>query len=216
MVSRYHVKKLIVEGVQDKRVIPELIEANGIKWGSTKEDAIVYINDYGNDQFIDAESIGLELKSSGLESIGLVVDADDDFSARWDSVRNALQPNVVTVPEAMPVDGLICQSSEGIKVGVWIMPDNKAKGMLETFLTYLVPDGSSPILDWAKEATQEAKLKEAPFKDAHFDKAYIYTWLAWQGPPGRQLHNAVQEKMLDSSHPKAQSLVNWFKKLYDL
>ena len=34
------VKKLLVEGNEDQRVIPELIEAFGIPWGETKETAI--------------------------------------------------------------------------------------------------------------------------------------------------------------------------------
>ncbi len=52
MVSQYKPKKLIVEGEQDKRVIPYLIEENGIPWGETSETAIVYIESYGSDQFI--------------------------------------------------------------------------------------------------------------------------------------------------------------------
>ncbi|WP_243147109.1 DUF3226 domain-containing protein [Scytonema sp. UIC 10036] len=47
MTSKYISKKLIVEGEQDKRVIPYLIEANGIPWGNTKEKAAVYIEAYG-------------------------------------------------------------------------------------------------------------------------------------------------------------------------
>jgi hypothetical protein len=42
----------------------------------------------------------------------------------------------------------------------------------------------------------EAKTKGAKFIDEHIDKAYIYSWLAWQKPPGRQLHNAIQEEIL--------------------
>ena len=39
-----HKNVLLVEGVQEVRVIPELIEANGIDWG-TKKNPIVYIRD---------------------------------------------------------------------------------------------------------------------------------------------------------------------------
>jgi hypothetical protein len=48
------------------------------------------------------------------------------------------------------------------------------------------------------------------------DKADIYTWLAWQNPPGRQLHQAIMERILAPSHPDAQKFGNWFKTLYGL
>ena len=40
-------KKLLVEGSDDKRVIPELTEANGIRWGETAREAIVRIQAFG-------------------------------------------------------------------------------------------------------------------------------------------------------------------------
>ncbi|MDJ0733890.1 MAG: hypothetical protein QNJ47_07355 [Nostocaceae cyanobacterium] len=50
MTKGYKPKKLIVEGEQDKRVIPEFIEANGITWEDEKGNPIVYIEPNGNNQ----------------------------------------------------------------------------------------------------------------------------------------------------------------------
>ena len=88
-MKKTYTKKLIVEGEQDMRVIPELIEANGIAWGEKKEEAVVYIHPYGSDQFIDSTSISAELKASKLRSLGLLVDADDNLEDRWKSIKNA-------------------------------------------------------------------------------------------------------------------------------
>lgn len=214
--SAKHSKKLLVEGAQDKRVIPELIEKNGIQWEFSKNSPIVHIQEWGDNNFIKDKIIQVELKSSDLQALGLIVDADDDVSARWDSVKNALNSHVVDLPASMPAEGLVCTTDQGIKVGVWIMPDNRERGMLETFLAYLVPEERSPIYDWAKDAAHEAKIKGAEFIDAHLDKAYIYTWLAWQNPPGRQLHAAIRDKVLQPDHPNAQNFVGWFKRLYDV
>lgn len=216
MASKYRAKKLIVEGEQDKRVIPELIEANGIVWGETKETAVVYIESYGSDQFVDADVISTELKASGLTALGLIVDADDNFNARWTSLKTACSKIIPDIPEQLPESGLIHYTNTGIKFGVWIMPDNQTKGMLETFLRYLIPNENELLWKYAQEVVQEAKNKGATFIVPHFDKADIYTWLAWQDPPGRQLHNAVMERILDPTHPKAQTFVNWFNNLYDL
>lgn len=215
MAKGYQPKKLIVEGEQDKRVIPYLIEKNGITWGKTKEEAVVFIESYGSDQFIDADVISTELKASGLTALGLMVDADDDLSARWTSIRNACLKSIPNLPDQIPQTGLIL-STNGIKFGVWIMPDNLMRGMLETFLSYMIPDESEPLWKYSQEVVAEAKRKGALFIDSHIDKAYIYTWLAWQNPPGRQLHNAILEQILNPQHPKAQTFVNWFKTLYDL
>ncbi|WP_365671440.1 DUF3226 domain-containing protein [Okeania sp. SIO3I5] len=119
-------------------------------------------------------------------------------------------------PENLPETGLIHNTNSGVKFGVWMMPDNKMRGMLETFLTYMIPDENEPIWNYAQTVVMEAKNQGAPFIENHSDKANIHTWLAWQNPPGRQLHNAVMEKILNPKHPQAQIFINWFKKLYDL
>lgn len=55
---------LLVEGKEDVRVIPELMEANGITWG-TKKNPIVYIQENnGYDNLIKPDVISTELKAS--------------------------------------------------------------------------------------------------------------------------------------------------------
>ncbi len=213
--KKYISKKLIVEGEQDKRVIPEFIEAKGISWGERRDTAIVDIEVYGGNQFIDSDFIGTELKASGLTNLGLIVDADDNPSGCWESIRNACLKIMPDFPQKLPNTGLIHENN-GIKFGVWIMPDNQQKGMLETFLAYMVTDKNEYLWKYAQEVVKEAKNKGAAFKDSHFDKANIYTWLAWQNEPGRQLHQAIKERILNPKHPKAEMFFNWFKALYDL
>ena len=215
-MSKSPEKVLLVEGKQDARVIPYLIEANGIVWEINKKP-IVYIRDCeGNTNLVDSDIIISELQASELSTLGIIIDADDDALASWQSIRNASLMGIPDLPQFLPEDGLIHTTSEGIKFGIWIMPDNKMRGMLETFLTYMIPKGNEDLWNFAQEITQEAKSKGATFKNVHSDKANIYTWLAWQDPPGRQLHNAIMERILNPQHPNAQKFVTWFKTLYDL
>lgn len=209
-------KVLLVEGKQDRFVIPYLIEANGVDWGS-KKNPTVYIRDYdGYSQLIDPIEIYTAFQESGLVALGLMIDADDNPVGRWQSVRQACLRSIPDIPEKLPDSGLIHTTQDGKKFGVWIMPDNQTRGMLETFLAYMIPDESELFWKYAQEVVSEAKNKGAPFIDAHVHKAYIYTWLAWQNPPGRQLHNAIMERILNPQHPNARIFVNWFKTLYDL
>lgn len=215
MAKSYQPKKLLVEGSEDLRVIPELIEKNGIPWGNKKSKAIVTIQECGGYENIDANLISTELQASGLTHLGVIIDADEDVAVRWISIRNACFPSIPDIPEQIPETGLIL-TTNGIKFGVWIMPDNLVRGMLETFLAYMIRDESQVIWQYAQEVAQEAKNKGASFKNSYLDKAQIYTWLAWQEQPGRQLHQAIKYEILNPQHPKAQTFVTWFKTLYDL
>jgi len=70
-MASLHKKKLLVEGDSDKRVIPELIEANGIPWGKNKSEAVVYIESYGGvTKILDPDVISTELKASRLSALG--------------------------------------------------------------------------------------------------------------------------------------------------
>lgn len=87
--------------------------------------------------------------------------------------------------------------------------------MLETFLTYLVPEGDG-LLDLAASTCVEAKKQGAQYKEVHEDKAKIYTWLAWQDEPGAQLHQAVKEKILIATSKVARPFVEWFRELFEI
>lgn len=216
MTAGIHQKILLVEGKQDVRVIPQIIEANGIPWGDRK-NPIVYIRDYdGYQNLIDPDVISTELQASGLSALGIMIDADDQPDGRWQGLRNVSLKSIPDLPENLPEDGLIHITADGIKFGVWLMPDNQMDGMLETFLSYLIPPENALLWEFAQEVAQEAKTKGATFTDAHLDKANIYTWLAWQNPPGRQLHQALMEHILNPTHPNAQRFVTWFRCLYGL
>lgn len=215
-MANIHPKVLLVEGQQEVRVIPELMEANGIDWGP-KKSPVVYIRDCnGCQNLVDPDVIATELRASGLSVLGIIIDADDHPFERWQSIRNASLKSIPNLPNDLPEEGLIHTAPNGIQFGIWIMPDNKMRGMLETFLTYMIPTDNEALWEFAQEVTQDAKSKGAKFTNPHFDKANIYTWLAWQNPPGRQLHQAIMERILNPNHPNAQRFVTWFKTLYNL
>ena len=218
---------LLVEGATEKRAIPYLIGLNGICWlindeNENKQRPIVYIEDNGggDTNIVDAAVISNELNVAKREILGLIVDADNSCASRWQSIRDACINFIPDLPKDIPVQGLVHNSikknGKSVRFGVWIMPDNKAEGMLETFLSYLVKDESEALWQYSKEVVFKAKVKGANYKPTHVDKANIHTWLAWQDEPGNQIHIAVKQKILDPQHRKAQNFVNWFKTLYFL
>lgn len=209
-------RKLLVEGADDKRLIPHLMEANGVRWGDSKDDWVVAIESHqGVSDLLGPGTIGSELKSPGLEALGILIDADDDPRGRWNQIRARCISQFPSLPDEMPSGGLIDQTSKP-HFGVWMMPDNESRGMLETFLLCLLPGGSDSMHAHAIRSRDEAKLLGAPFSEAHKDKALIHTWLAWQDPPGQQLHGAIIQRILNPTSERAGPFVSWFRALFNL
>ncbi|MFN7568160.1 MAG: DUF3226 domain-containing protein, partial [Microcystis sp.] len=46
--------------------------------------------------------------------------------------------------------------------------------------------------------------------------ANIHTYLAWQDPPGKQLHDAVKQRILNRSHPQSANFLRWLQELYEI
>ena len=207
-------KRLFVEGQTDLRVIPYLMEANGVAWPNERRP--VEIRPLGGKQ-LDPEELSSELKGHELHVLGVILDADDDAEACWQRVRGWFEKLFPDLPKHPLAEGFVSQPNEmGKRLGVWIMPDNQSRGMLETFLMFLAPDDQDPLVKYAATARDRAKKLKAPFKKAHEDKAKIHTWLAWQDEPGPQLHEAVDRRVLDPVSPHSQPFVAWFRKLYAL
>lgn len=217
MARRNHPKKLLVEGEEDKRLIPQLIEANQIPWGENRDTWIVEIEQCdGFEKMVKQGVIEIELKASGREVLGIIADANYKAEERWKSLRNRCLQSFPDLPNELPPAGLVWENETGLKLGVWLMPDNRSHGMMETFLTYLVPNEDDRILAYAEHARDKARSLGAPYKLVHADKAKIHTWLAWQDPPGRPLHNAVMERLLDPCSPHAAAFVRWFRSLFGI
>ena len=130
-----------MEGKTDQRVIPYLMEANGVPWPDHPDpdhldpDCPAFIHDYGSvDAILKPEVIEAELRASGLEALGLVVDADGDAAARWGELRALCGGEFADLPDQIPVEGLEVVHASGPRFGVWIMPNNRFQGMLEDLL----------------------------------------------------------------------------------
>lgn len=224
---------MLVEGAEDRRVLPELLEKAGIPWGA-KGCEVVRLHAVDGFENLTEEEIGSQLKQN-IERFAILVDADDDPTARWASLRSRLHRWFPGFPTTSPAGGVVLDIAPGQvdisprlrRVGVWMMPDNQARGMLETFLLALRPDTSPEMFAHVERSTDIARqigvstdgseAERAVFKQVHRDKALIHTWLAWHGdPPGRQLHQAIMEKTLDPTLPFAAPFVAWFKQVFEL
>src|SRR5688572_4123231 len=79
----------------------------------------------GIDNVLKAALLNLTVGSSAVERIGIVIDADEDLNARWQSVSSILEKAKYTNLPVLPSEnGTIIKQEFLPTFGVWIMPDN--------------------------------------------------------------------------------------------
>jgi len=205
---------LIVEGKDELRVLPELLELAGIPWPKGAEPVKIEEQD-GVENILAPAFIETTLKASAVTMVGIVVDANGDPVARWEQLRARLAAIYPGFPSELPPTGVIHAVTDKPRIGAWLMPDNVRSGMLETLLLALRA-GDPALHDHACAATSQARALGAPFRDSHREKAELHSWLAWQDPPGRQLHDAVRGRALPPTSPATDAFVAWFRQLFDL
>lgn len=212
---------LLVEGPDDAHTLYHLLNRH---LGRSQVDKKINIESREGFETL-RKSLRDDLQVPVLERLGIVVDADSDLDARWQSLRDRLtELGGQNVPDTPEPDGTIVevkQSYRTIQVGVWLMPNNQLPGMLEDFLQFLLPTDDA-LWERAKTAVDEIPDDDLPFDLTGKDKvpwqkkAQLHTWLAWQKEPGRPLGQAITKSFLNPKAPLAHKLVDWVCKLFEL
>lgn len=213
-----HPKQLIVEGTDDLSAISNLVQQHIDGFKNGRDYLVEMKSGDGVENILVDRYIRNELSQARLQAIGFVIDADDAPQEHWQSFRNFVAKYYENVPENLPADGLILEQEGKPRLGFWMMPDCRAKGMLEDFLRLMVPGHDADKL-WlhARTVTEVAKKEHgAPYIDAHKVKAEIHTWLAWQNEPGKRFGAALAAKILDPNAESARPFLCWFAQLFQL
>jgi hypothetical protein len=198
-------KKLLVEGNDDQHVI----------WSLCEKFQIPQNFDVIDSEGIDnlQSQISVRLKQSDVVAIGIIIDADTDLMTRWNSLADLLGNLGFTLPAYIPNTGLIIELN-GIKIGVWIMPNNILNGMLEDFVSFLVPKNDQLITE-ANNTLENIEIKNLnKYSPIHKSKALIHTWLAWQEDPGTQMGLAITKRYLTTDEQNCLQLVNWIQNTF--
>lgn len=206
-----HDQQLLLEGNDDCHVVYALCVDFNVP------ETFEVIDCKGIDKLY--KTLPIRLKgSSNLKTVGVVIDADFDPTSRWNTIRNILMTSgkYDNIPATVPADGLILSpiDDEDAKFGLWMMPDNNADGMLENFVTFLIPpdDNLLPIVDETLKHLEDNNLNR--YKLIHHEKARIHTWLSWQETPGTPMGLAITKKYLTTRPAICGAFVDWLNRLF--
>ena len=137
-MGRPNPKQLIVEGPDDLFAVAGLMSGH-VDWPKGKKNAPVWIvNGGGVDKILERDYLPVVLKTPGLATLGVMLDADTNPQGRYASFRNLCSGFFPDLPGAMPINGLIAENP-GQRIGLWIMPDNTLAGHSKHFCAIWFP-----------------------------------------------------------------------------
>ncbi len=214
---------LLVEGRNDQYVLRGLLRKHHISCFIPDRDppnanAIAIDQADGIKRLL--ERLEVILDDGNLTHLGIVVDADEDVAARWDALRGIFSRfGGGDLPKSPASTGTLItlqQPYRLLQVGVWIMPDNQVPGILENFVSFLIPHEKRPLWEKAQACVNTIPPEHRLFPEVKVPKAQIHTWLAWQKEPGQPLGNAITARYLDVDAPHAVMLIDWVKRVFTL
>lgn len=194
--------QLSVEGWIDESIVRSIIHLN-------QSLPKIEIKDYsGVDNLVS--DITNTLKSEDIFALGIVVDANDNPTERWDMISDRVRRAGIQLPGSPDPGGVVTGSIP--KVGIWLMPDNQSCGEIEDFVTGLIPD-KDPV--WPRSETYIDNIPEGhrKFSPAKISKAKTYAWVSARKRPGL-IGASVNPDDLDLNKELYKRFVHWLEELY--
>ena len=203
-------KVLLVEGRDDREVIYQFCNHHGI---DNQSFFSVEVKE-GVDNLIDDLSVRIRT-GRNVKVLAAVIDADENISARWEQVINAIDGCGYSFPNTPNKEGTILNSLDTFRprLGLWLMPDNQVSGMLEDFLLRLTSEKDS-LIDRAEQVVDSIPKSERLFGDTKRSKAILHSWLAWQEEPGTSLGISITRRYLDPTRNPAPEFKKWLEDLF--
>ena len=201
---------LLVEGANDLHVVAHISKREGLPHNFR-------IVETGNvDKLLDA--IEVEADVPERQVMGIVLDADQHPADRWKEVTARLnrlrQEEHFSLPELpdQPISaGTIVNGT--LRIGIWLMPDNKSTGELEDFVAAMIP-ASDPVWPLSEQYIDDIPPEHRKFKSQKAQKAKVHAWLATREYP-RPMGRAIEAGDLDISVASASVFVDWLRELFE-
>ncbi len=200
-------KLILGEGIDEKVVLEHIVSVEGLS------------NDIQVEQYSGKDNLrnflGAMLKTKGrygLRRLLVTRDADDDFTAAFNSTSSHLRKLGINPPSSPGEWVQHVDTDEGLdfELGVQIFPGNLNTGSLETvFLAPLLGTERMDCIDALVDC-----LKRSSIVLGQLDKARMKTWLATNPQkPLDQLGTAVKKNLFDIQDQSFAELRNLLRQL---
>ena len=200
---------LLVEGPDDKHVVIHLSERSGLTQN------FMIVEKEGKDSLLD--SIDVEVDIPGRTVLGIMLDANDDLDARWQAVTGRL--NRLRQEDHFDLPDLPAQPKPGgtiingrLRIGIWLMPDNRSTGELEDFVGSMIPSGD-PVWPRAEAFIDSIPKDDRKFAPGKIQRAKVHAWLAARESP-RPMGLSIRAGDLDTNVSNSTTFVNWLRELF--
>lgn len=140
-----------------------------------------------------------------LRAVGVIRDADTNARAAWDSVHGALTRAGLQAPRT---HGDFSDGHPG--VGIFIVPDGRAQGALETLCVRSLAE--TPGSDCV-ERYLACLRADGALESRNRDKSFAHAWLAGRRDPIARVGEAAQQGEWNFDHPAFAPLVHFIERL---
>lgn len=192
---------LLVEGKDDVHVVRHLRDAHRIASFEIRDRE-------GFDKL--RQAIGAAVTAPEKDAIGIVADANNNPTGRWEAITSELADVGLKPPTDRDAAGTIF--GDDPRIGIWLMPDNRSAGELEDFVKQLIPAGD-PVWPRAECFINGIPEAERKFAQGKVLRAQVHAWLATRERP-RPMGLALTAGDLDVAAPIAVAFTDWLRRLF--
>ncbi len=196
---------MLVEGNDDFNVVWRIAEIRSIPQFHIYEAG-------GIDNLL--ARIDLQSRVPGRRALGILVDANDNPTARWQAISHRLAPLGITLPQTPDPAGTIIPAQNDLpRIGVWLWPDNRNPGELEDFIISLIPE-NDPIWPLSENYINTILTRHLnKFTPGKKSRAQVHAWLAVREDP-RRMGQAIQYGDLNPTAPPFAAFATWLTRLF--
>lgn len=196
-------RRILVEGIEDKHVVLRLLRRMKLEDGVSVEDS------RGINSLL--EIIEPVVVAPGAETVGIVVDANDDPDSRWRAVAERLRVAGYAVPEEPEAKkGTIIEGGDPVpRIGVWMMPDHQSSGHLEDFVIEMI---SKDDPEWSRASDYVDAIPEDKRMFGDERRAKLRVWLATKPEPNF-MGESIKRGELQTDGPLCRGFCAWLENL---
>ena len=193
-------KQLLVEGRDEEEFFREFLKFLNIE--------LIQVQGYGGRDNLGnflrnlVDVVGFE----GVESIGVVQDADQSAQSSLESVKSRLQNANLPVPQTYLVP-----SSGSPATFIFVMPNNSSRGALEHLCAEAWSD--DPAMHCVDEFIECLKNVDSSPSENRLGKAHAHAFLASRNEPDVRLGIAAARGYIPWNHPSFSPLAQFLQSL---